>query len=70
MAFLAAKTERIGRQAKQRAVIQHVAMIIAPGGVVDAAGAELSDIADGQAVKVTLGVRSGDPVFDHRRNIE
>ena len=54
---------------KHRAVVEHVPGIIAPHDISHAVGLELGDIASDQAVEIAHGVRAGDPVLHHRRQI-
>ena len=55
---------------EQRTVVEHIALVVAPGGVVEATGLQLRDVAQGQPVEEGLGVRPGDAVLRHRRDVE
>ena len=66
----AAQPEPCRREPEQRAVVEDVAFVVAPGGVVDPAGFQLCHVAQGDAVEEGLGVRALDAVFRHRRDVE
>ena len=69
MAFLAAEHEVVGAAAKECAVIQQLALIVAPGGVMDMAHFQLRHIADHQAVETGFRILACDPVFHHGREV-
>jgi hypothetical protein len=57
-------------QVEDGAVVDDPPGLVAPDAVADPARLDLADIARHQPVQVGQGVRPGDQVFDHRRDIE
>lgn len=55
MALLAAEQEVVRTVAEEGAIVEEVAGVVAPGGVVDGADRELRDVADGQVVEIGGG---------------
>ncbi|MGC3974949.1 MAG: hypothetical protein QM771_11270 [Nitrospira sp.] len=70
MPLLRAQPEACRRQPEQRAVVEHEALVVAPCGVMDAAGPEPGHVAQRDAVEIGFGIRTLDPVFGHRRDVE
>ena len=70
LVFLGANSVYTLAQVKNRAVVDHLSVVIAPDAVTDAAGLDLTHIPCHQAVEVGQGVGAGDKVLDHGRNIE
>ena len=56
--------------ARDRAVVQQLAVVVAPAGVVDLPDLQLVDVARGQAVQQARCVTAGDLVFDQRRDVD
>jgi hypothetical protein len=70
LAFLAAQAEVLIAKAEQGAVVEHVAGIVAPDRIGDAARLQLAHVASQEPVQIALGVRAADAVFHHRREVE
>ena len=70
VALLAAEAKIRLRQPEQGAVIQHMAVIVAPGRILDPSGLQLAHVAQRQAIEETFGIGSAYAVFDHRRDVE
>ena len=57
-------------EAGDRPVVDHAAVLVAPGRVVDAADAELARVPRDHAVDEPRGVRPGDQVLVERRDVD
>ncbi len=69
MPFLAAQDIVVVAVAEQRAVIEQLAVLVAPGRVVDVTDLELRRIADREPVEIVGRIAAGDAVLLHRREV-
>ncbi len=70
MALLRTQPVLAFAQVEDRAVVDDLALVVAPDRVGDAPGPDLCHVASDQAIDVVERVRSGDAVFRHRRQVE
>src|SRR5688572_18900707 len=70
LALLRAEAVDALAQVEDRAVVDHLAVVVAPDAVADLTGLDLRDVARDQAVEERERVRAGDQVLGHRRQVE
>ena len=68
--FGGAEQEFFLAQPEDGAVVDDMAVVVAPHGVGDAIDLELADITRDQSIQESLGIRPADLVLDHRRHVE
>ncbi len=62
--------KRLLGQARHGAVVEQLAVLVAPAGVIDLADRHLEDVARGHLVQQARGVRALDDVFHQRRDVD